>query len=455
MDLASDLTRAQRQVEGLSAMLQFTADARTAEDLRSFGFVAVNDIMKVLPVRTALLWRRTTRWDVRVLALSGLASLERDAPFTRWSARVVKAIWSKPGMNEVRVFGAADVSKGLARDWESWMAPHGLWMPLAPPRGGMVLGGLWLSRTAPFTDRDVALAKHLAQALGETMAAHVPQRPSLGLGRWLGRLGGLALVSAAVAALLLVKVPQSVLAPTEVVAEAPHVVASPMDAVVESVAVDPGATVRTGDLLFVLDGESLRNRYDVARKAIEVAEAAYRRAAQEAFRDADSRARMAMLKADMEQEVAKANALLPLLDRLEVRSPADGIVLFSDPNDWRGRPVQTGERVMLVANPDNVSLSVAMPAEDAILMSPGAPVRFFRNAAPDAALNATITRTAFAASPSDGGGMAYTLKAKLDPNVPKPRIGTRGTARIYGSETTLGYLLFRKPLAWLRRHVGL
>ena len=35
-----------------------------------------------------------------------------------------------------------------------------------------------------------------------------------------------------------------------------------------------------------------------------------------------------------------------------------------------------------------------------------------------------------------------------------PRIGLRGTAKIYAAQVTLGYYLLRKPIAYIRRSFG-
>lgn len=35
-----------------------------------------------------------------------------------------------------------------------------------------------------------------------------------------------------------------------------------------------------------------------------------------------------------------------------------------------------------------------------------------------------------------------------------PRIGMRGTAKIYAEQVSLGYYLFHKPLAYVRQTIG-
>lgn len=53
--------------------------------------------------------------------------------------------------------------------------------------------------------------------------------------------------------------------------------------------------------------------------------------------------------------------------------------------------------------------------------------------------------------------LAYTVKASFSPAEAGelPRIGQRGTAKVYGETVSLGYYLLRKPILLVRKSVGL
>jgi len=55
-----------------------------------------------------------------------------------------------------------------------------------------------------------------------------------------------------------------------------------------------------------------------------------------------------------------------------LRAPVDGLVIYSSPDEWIGRPLVTGERIATVANPARASLTLHLPAEDAIDVEVGA-----------------------------------------------------------------------------------
>ena len=152
---------------------------------------------------------------------------------------------------------------------------------------------------------------------------------------------------------LFIPVRMSVLAPAEVIALNAMAVAAPQDGVVGSFAVAPNARVKAGDLLFSLDDSALLNRQQVALKSLEIARADAHVAQQRAFDDAKSKADVAVALGRVREKEAELAAVDTQAQRVEVRAERDGVAIFADTNDWLGRPVQTGERVMQLAQPED------------------------------------------------------------------------------------------------------
>jgi len=206
--------------------------------------------------------------------------------------------------------------------------------------------------------------------------------------------------------------------------------------------------------LFTLDDAALSSRHEVAKKALAVAPADYLRAAQKAFTDATSKAELANRKAVVDQKQTEVQYTQLLMQRIEVRAPRDGIVLFSDANDWLGKPVSVGEKVMTVADPARAEVQAWVPVADAISLEQGAELRLFLNTDPTRPLPARIYQTSYEALPDPGGVLAFPVKARFDNSGAPPRIGLKGTAKIYGERVTLGYYLSRRPLATMRQFFG-
>ena len=81
-------------------------------------------------------------------------------------------------------------------------------------------------------------------------------------------------------------------------------------------------------------------------------------------------------------------------------------------------------------------------------------MRLFLDTDPLNPLPAHVAHAAYEPVNTPQGGPAYRVTAALADGTALPRIGLRGTAKIYGQEVTLFYFLFRRPVTALRQWVG-
>ncbi|MGC2856221.1 efflux RND transporter periplasmic adaptor subunit [Novispirillum sp. DQ9] len=436
------------QMRGFAAFVELERRARLAATTEELAFLMVNDTCTLARYRQAVLVV-----GGRVRAVSGLVAPEPEAPFTHWVGRLFDHLAATESQAP-RALGAADVPEALAREWAEWLPSSALWVPLVDRAARR--GAFLLARDGAWTGPEIHLLGRLGEAYGHAWSALERTAP-----RWRrpsrpGRRRLMAVVAVAVAAAAVVPVHQSALAPAEIIARDPVVVAAPVDGVVERFAVSPNDPVIEGQPLLALDGTRLNSRLDIARKALEVAEAEYRQAAQSAFSDPRSKASLAILKGRMEQEAAEVAYLEDLLERILVRSPRAGVAIFNDVNDWVGRPVRTGERLVLVADPATAEVEILLPVGEALALEEGARVRVFLNTEPHRPLEATLRYAAYQAAETPAGVLAYRLVARLaDDAGVRPRIGAKGTAKVHGPRTLLVLHLLRRPVATLRQWIGL
>ena len=94
-----------------------------------------------------------------------------------------------------------------------------------------------------------------------------------------------------------------------------------------------------------------------------------------------------------------------------------------------------------------------LPVKDAIVLEPGNEVRLVLDTDPLNSLQATVQYVVYE-STMVGEWPAYKVRATLETTMPTPRIGLRGTARIYGQNTTLVYYLLRRPITAARQWLG-
>ena len=438
------------------ALAHVSERALAAQSVPELCFIAANETWQLMPYRQAVLWRMNSRDEPTLRTVSGLAQLAEDSPNTVWLRRFGRFLHHRD-RREPEFITAADLNPDLAEHWDEFMAPLVYVLPVLAPRGGRRLALLTLALDEAPTDLQQELVQRAVTSYGHAWQGLVG--PAASATRRPGRLRLAGWLLAAVACLsLLIPVRLSVLAPAEVIALDAMAVTAPMDGVVKSFAVQPNQSVARDDLLFTLDDTTLRNRREVARMQLQVARADALAAAQKAFANEASRGELAALNGRVAEREAELRWLDEQVTRIEVRAPAAGVVVFGDVNDWIGKPLVTGERVALLADPQDAGILIWLPVADALNIEPGAEVRLFLQVAPLEPLVARLSQTSYQSVLSPDGLSSYRLRARFEALGAQQRqlarIGLKGTAKIYGDKALLGYYLFRRPLAALREWTG-
>ena len=434
---------------------QRAQEARTPEQL---GFVLVNETWQLLRYRQAYLFVSNVRGKPALSHVSSLATLPEESPFGVWLKRLAEHLW-QPGQTEqtVRVWRAEECPTNVAQGWAEWLPEHLVSVPL-PGRADSRPGLLLLAcETAP-DQHSLALLARTALTYAYCLAALTDRRPTLAARWhvWRRRPLRLLALAALLTAALLFPVRLSALAPAEIEAHNAMVIAAPQDGVVREFLVQPNQAVHKDQPLFRLDDTTLRNRRAVAKQSLEIARSEALLAAQKAFDSAQSKGELAALNGQVQEKQAEVAWLDDMLARNLVRAPRDGIAIFGDSNDWIGRPVVTGERILQLADPQDVGVLVWLPVANAINLDTGSQIRLFLHVAPLSPLTASLTQTSYQATLSPENIPAYRIRGRFDGDASQlARIGLKGTAKLYGENVPLVYYLLRRPLAALREWSGL
>lgn len=431
--------------------------ATLAEDEAALAFLIANDTWQAVPYAQACLLLDDALGRPGLSVVSGLVSAHEETPYKQWLEAVCRPLLegiAAPAQTEPLQIDPAMLDDALRAGWSEWWPPHALLVPLATAREGR-LGAVVYLRDTPWEDAELALLRilhiHYAGCLARFRGR---RRLAGGLLGWLRRPRRLALIGAGLLALALCPVRLSIVAPAEIIALQAEVVSAPADGVIKQFQVAPNQPVKAGQLLFTLDDTTLRNRREVAARALAVARADALSASQKAFDSAQSRGDLAALQGRVREREAELAWVDDMLTRTEVRAAHDGVFIYGDPNDWLGKPVQTGERIAQLAQPDRPGVLVWVPVGDAIALDAGAPMRVFLQTAPLDSLEAELIQTSYQAGPSPEGIAAYRVRGRLREGG-DAHIGLRGVAKIYGNWQPLGYWVLRRPLGSLRQWVGL
>lgn len=440
-------------LDSIGALLQIEQEARQAESEAAIEFIAVNDSWRIVAYRQALIWRPDGLGRPALRLVSGLADLAGDSPYRQWIDEALRHLASKLENGKVRRVVIDDLPSNLHDGWREWMTPCVLLVALPSPPGATV-GGLWLMLEREPGQSTLALLERLAGCYGQALWAWRKQAPA-----WRRALVSLktsrkryVLVLALIS---MIPMRLTVLAPAQIVGKDAKLIAAPQDGVVARFFVEPNQLVEAGAPLFALDDTGARNRNEVAAKSRAVAEAEYLRTTQKSFSDGASKADLSSLRAKLEEKTAEAQYVQDLFERIRVNAPAAGIAIFSDANDWLGKPVQTGERIILLADPKKVQIAIDLPVDDALNLERGGAVKLYLNVTPLGAIDGVLTQSSYEPQLTNEGVVAYQLKAEVVAGESVPRIGLKGTAKLYGGWAPLIYHVLRKPLAVVRRTVGI
>lgn len=438
----------------LQIYFSLVASARKAATQNELQFLICNDSRGLVPFRQAMLFLPDLRGRWQLATHSGLSRLGEASPYQIWLEALIE--WQYARIEPNPIIQQTDLPKDLQAGWEEWLPAGVLALPLSGPDG--VVRAWWLlARDEPWQwpaippDPGMWLTE-LQAAYGHALWAWVRPKNRWGGAVFSKRTLWLGLATVVILGVLPVRL--SVLAPAEITPLNPHIVSAPMEGVVKRIPVIPGASVKKGDVVVELDDTLLVNRKQVLEEASRTSSADLLQAQQQAFDDQNnSRALLSVLRGKVNEKKAELESIDRQAERLQIRAPADGVFIYSDQLDWAGKPLQTGERIGLLADPAQMNVTIWVPASDAINLEAGAEAKLYLHISPLKSLAATLTETSFSAQTGPDGVASYRIKARLD-DTEQARIGLKGTAKIYGSRVPLAYLLLRRPLATVRAWSG-
>ena len=438
----------------LLALLKVEAEARDATNTRDLIFIMANETRKLTRARQIFVVLPLASGGYAVSGVSSLPSVDRNAPLIILIEAVVAGA-NRSGLlgkvTPLEIAGSGQEDVGQSYPFRSLV-----WVPLSHA-GKAQIGGLVLAREDAWIDQDLVIAGRLASAFAHSWRAlQGPRRYYVrGLfkfSRWHALAGASVL-----AALFLIHVPLSALAPVEIVARDPFIVASPIDGVVEAVLVEPNQPIKSGDLLVKLADTTLKNRLEVASREVDVAEARLKQTNQVAFSDPRGMHDIGIARAELAVKVSEREFARDLLAKSEIRAQRDGIAVYSDKRDLLGRPVAVGERLLEVADSKSVEARIDLPVADAIALSQGGRVKLFLDSDPLTPWHAQIKRADYKAKIGDNEIVSFKITAQLTDEAGRdvPRVGVRGTAQVIGDDVSLGLYVFRRPITALRQWIGI
>jgi len=463
-ELVAQLVAAQRTAQqdaekkhldhAAAALLRLEGDLRRVSTFTELAHFVANEPRALLGAQQVCVMEKNRRDRFIAKAVSSISIVDRSAPVVHWFERVLYHLAQSHEISDLIAFDANAFGLSLSDHPESFRLGSLIWVPFVEC-DGVVRAGMMLARTAPWTDKDKAVAGFIGRAISHTWQAH------RGIGRQFQSFSVMtpkrvALAGAVVVALGLLPVSMTALAPVEVVARNPFIVTTSVAGVVEDVVVAPNARVDKGDVLATLNDTAFRNAYDLSVREVQVAEARYKKAAQLAFLDSRGRQEIGVTHAELQVKLAERTYAKAMLERTKIKAGSAGVATFTSATDLIGVPLKVGEKLMEIASPEQFEFRIHLPVSDAIVLKPHARVKIFLDSDPLNPVEAQLVRADYRAKRTKTDTMAFRLVARrLDDTQPAVRLGVRGTAQVYSDHVTLAFYLFRRPLGVVRQWAGI
>lgn len=438
----------------LRNLLALEAAARKAQSERELASIMANETRQLSRAQQVFVVERKSRNSpFCVIAVSSIPVVDRNVPLVGWIERMIARLTKTDGIGAMREFMLPAYCDEADPEIRSYPFENFLWLPLWVKAGDRS-HGLLLARQSPWTDADRRIAERLAETFGHALSqlrgTFKPIRSAVWSWRWMAAL------AATLVALGLMPVPITALAPVEVVAHRPEMVTMPVDAVIAEVLVSPNDTVVEGQVLVRLVDTVSRNKLRLAEREVAVAEARVERANSLAFSQSSGRHELGIARAELALRMAEYQYARDLLQQSSVVARGRGIAVFSSRKDLEGKPMRTGEVLMQIARPGQIALKIDLPVADSIVMRPGAPLRVFLDSDPLNAIQGEVTHVDYQARLTEANVASYRVAGRLKERAGEPpRLGTRGTAQVYGPVGSLALYFFRRPLSALRQWAGL
>jgi multidrug resistance efflux pump len=434
---------------GLAALLQFEGEVRRWLTVPELVYHVANETRRIVGYDQMFVLRQARIGSgFRVIAASSIATVDRNAPLIQAIEKAVGELGRTQGLDRAHDFAAAALVSDAALDEYPFI--HWRWQPLLDGEG-RAFAGLLAARGETMREADAFRFDRVAETVGHSWRALTRDKPVQRIRGFSGREKRAALIGIGILALFPVQL--TALAPVEVVAARPFVVAAPFSGVIDRILVPPNGPVRAGQPVLRFDDTKLRNDLDVAAEKLQVARARVERSTNLAIDVREETREITLMRAEYELAQADHDYARDLLARAQVAAPQAGMALYSDRRDWEGRAVNVGDPILQIVDPKDVEFRIDLPTREQMSLSAGSRVKVWLDAQPLWAVDGRLETVSYQARPTADGILSFAVVAR--PVGAAPRVGSRGTAKVYGRWVPLIYSLLRRPISSFRQFAGI
>lgn len=446
-------------MENISKLLQLEHNCRNCESIKELYYQIVNETRSLVNYSQAVLLTVDFSGKYKVVGISDISVVDSTSPYVQWIENIIIDLNNNEKSKDIfAVDTKTDLKQIDFKSMHEFSPSNILFIPLKSIKENREINYiLLLFKEEKWLEKDILILKHLSSSLAYFLFA----MRSTGISQIFKKISlknkYLKISIFLLIILMFLPVRLSVLAPLEVEAKNPYVVTSPLNAVIEEVKVFPNDKIEKEQLLVKFDDVDFNNNYLVAKRTLDVANAQLHTVKQSSFFDATQKSQISQLESQVKLKEAELNFAQEQLGKTKIYAKEDGIAIINNPNDWKGKPVTTGERVFLIAKPQSIELKIMLPVSEAIFLEENALIKAFFDNDPTNSWSGKVKYISYKPELTEQNVLSYKITADFDDikeNGYIPSIGLRGTAKIYSKKVTLFFYLFRKPITAVRQWIG-
>lgn len=445
-----NLVQSTKDLASLVKLEQNASLQQTPEDLYDF---IVHNTRQLISYDVGVLWIKSNNEFVK---FSDVDLESNNAPIIELLKNLIKKKRKEP----ITKISYDDFKGHFSETAKQHLFKHTLLIEIE--LHGTVIGCLILSRSEMWHKREIILLDNLRFCYGTCIGCFNPI--ILKQAYWkrvaeklLSKKGALISLIILLSFLTFTKIPLTVLAPAEVTSRTPVFIRSAIDGVIDKVHVSPNIFVKQGTKLISLNKQNIESELNIIEKKRALVSTQLNVAKKSGLSDRRQKEKIPVYEMEIKKSIAEIEYYKHLLSKTNIYAPKSGLILFDQTHKLEGRPVKTGENIMLLSDKKESALDIYLPVADAINMEQGAKIKFFLNTVPQKPVEASIIYASYQAQVTPDGVLAYHIRAGFDQEKINelPRIGLRGVAKMYGEDVSLLFYLLRKPLSYLRQKIGL
>ena len=218
-------------------------------------------------------------------------------------------------------------------------------------------------------------------------------------------------------------------------------IAAPVDGNVTEVYAHEGQRVKAGDVLGAMNDWQWRAE-------LASMEAKYQQAMLVMQNDlAHGAAQSGADRAQAEYLRAEVARVRTRVEKAQLRSPIDGIVVTQDLQNAAGKRLDAGAAFAQVLDLSSAVAQISVPERDTVLMKPGESAAVKLDSYPQRTLHGRISVVSPEAKAGDGV-RTFTVEVPLSNDDASLRAGMTGHAKVWLGWHPAGYVLLRRPALW-------